>query len=121
MFKTLVTKLAKEAWDNAGKPAPTAAAQPVTQPASTTNAPSEPAEPKTVETDIEFPYYPGDGTSCGTACRCRWQIEVRWSDEHNSRATFASWQTAEDGDVCPDCQQRAQDWQDVMVRLEPSD
>lgn len=120
MFKTLVTKLAKEAWDNAGKPAPAPAARPITQSAAPTGA-SEVAEPETVETDIEFPYYPGEGTSCGSGCRCRWQVEVRWSDEHKSRATFATWRTADDGDVCPDCQQRAQEWHDVMVRLEPSE
>lgn len=121
MFKTLVTKLAKEAWDNAGKPAPAPEPGRVQAAAAAPREPIDAAEPETVETDIEFPYYPGEGTSCGAACRCRWHVDVRWSDEHNSRATFATWQTAGDGNVCPDCQQRALEWQDVMVRLEPSE
>ena len=120
MFKTLVTRLAKEAWDNAGKPEPQPAA-PKPAPAGGHSAAQETDQPEQVETDIQFPYYPGEGTSCGAECRCRWQIEVRWSDEYNSKATFATWKTVDDANVCPDCQQRAQEWQDVMVRLEPGD
>jgi hypothetical protein len=119
MFKGIVTRLAKEAWDNAGKPDPQPKAQPAPQPVHAENVAEEIAEPE-FETDIEFPYYPGEGTACGAECRCRWQVRVRWSDEYQSHATFATWQTASDGDVCPDCQRRAQEWQDVMVRLEPN-
>jgi hypothetical protein len=119
MFKGIVTKLAKEAWDNAGKPAPQPKPQPAAQPEHVEQVVEAAAEPD-VETDIEFPYYPGEGTACGAECRCRWRVEVRWSDEYQSRATFATWQTAGDGTVCPDCQRRAEEWQDVMVRLEPS-
>jgi hypothetical protein len=122
MFKTLVTKLAKDAWDNAGKADPKPAPQP-NLPAAHAPEPAQPEvmEPHSVETDIEFPYYPGEGTTCGTNCRCRWQVEVRWSDEQHSKATFATWKTAGDGDVCPECQERADAWQDVMIRLEPGD
>jgi hypothetical protein len=119
MFKGIVTKLAKEAWDNAARPAPEPRPQPAAQPGHVEHLAEAVAEPE-VETDIEFPYYPGDGTACDAECRCRWQVEVRWSDEFQSRATFATWRTAGDGDVCPDCQRRAEEWQDVMVRLEPS-
>jgi hypothetical protein len=118
MFKGIVTKLAKEAWDNAGKPAPQPTPQPAPEPEPVEHIAETVAEPY-VETDIEFPYYPGDGTACGAECRCRWQVEVRWSDEYQSRATFATWRTSGDGAVCPDCQRRADEWQDVMVRLEP--
>jgi hypothetical protein len=120
MFKGLVTKLAKDAWDNAGKHEPQAAARPSSQTQPQQAASPEPEASASVETDIVFPYYPGEGTSCGEECRCRWNVQVRWSDEHNSNATFATWVTAGDGDVCEDCQQRAREWQDEMVRLEPA-
>ena len=118
MFKTLVTKLAKEAWDNAGKPAPETVSQRSSQSAPPTVTPTEDVAPGVVETDIEFPYYPGEGTSCGASCRCRWKVEVRWSASHHSNATFATWVAAGDESVCPECRERAATWQDVMVRLE---
>lgn len=120
MFKTLVTKLAKEAWDNAGKPAPQPRVSRQAAPEPVPEAAAEASTPSVVETDIQFPYYPGEGTSCGESCRCRWQVEVRWSDEHSSMATFATWKTADDDNVCPDCRQRAREWHDEMVRLEAS-
>jgi hypothetical protein len=119
MFKGIVTKIARDMWENAGKPAPEPAQRsqapaPVVQQASDV----EPENPPFV-TDIQFPYYPGEGTACGASCRCRWHVEVRWSAEFGSNATFATWQTAGDDSVCPDCQRRAAEWQDVMVRVEP--
>ena len=116
MFNT-VTKLAKEASDNAGKPAPETVSQRSSQSAPPTVTPTEDVAPGVVETDIEFPYYPGEGTSCGASCRCRWDVQVRWSPAHKSNATFATWVTAGDSEVCLDCQQRAVEWQDEMVRL----
>src|SRR5687767_8132519 len=121
MFKGLVAKLAKDVWDSAGTHDAQPAAKAPVQPRAGQPVQSEPETPASVETDIIFPYYPGEGTACGSECRCRWQIEVRWSDAHNSKATFATWATAGDDDVCADCQQRAQEWKDVMVRLEPND
>jgi hypothetical protein len=119
MFKMLVTKVAKDLWDNAGKAEPEpsqAQAEPVAQAAQATAD----STPGGLETDIEFPYYPGEGTSCGDSCRCRWDVQVRWSPSDNSNASFATWVTAGDGEVCPDCQERARAWQDVMVRVEPT-
>lgn len=124
MFKGIVTKIAKDVWDNAGKPAP--------EPSRPPKAEQRVAEgretvedaapvPAALDTDIEFPYYPGEGTACGESCRCRWIVDVRWSPEHRSKATFATWQTADDADVCDDCRRRAGEWQDVMVRLEPNE
>ena len=88
MFKGIVTKLAKEAWDNAAKPAPQPKPQAASQSEHVEQVAEAIAEPE-VATDIEFPYYPGEGTACGAECRCRWQVQVRWSDEYQSRATFA--------------------------------
>src|SRR5688572_1652632 len=117
MFKTLVTKVAKDLWDNAGKPAAETPAQqeaaapasavteqPVTQANVAAEQPVAQAEAvhRRPETDIEFPYYPGEGTECGATCRCRWDVQVRWRPADNSNATFASWVTAGDGNVCPD-------------------
>jgi hypothetical protein len=121
MFKTLVTRLAKEAWDNASKPAPEPKPAAAVAPVPKEPEPETDAGPAHVETDIQFPYYPGEGTACGSNCRCRWDVQVRWSAEHHSQATFATWVTADDESVCPDCRQRAHDWHAVMVRLEPSD
>jgi hypothetical protein len=45
---------------------------------------------------------------------------VRWSPEHNSNASFVTWLTAGDKDVCPDCARRGQEWQDVFIRPEVS-
>lgn len=120
MFKGIVTRIAKDMWENAGKPAPEADPRSQAQlPAASPVSESEP-ESLPFETDIQFPYYPGEGTACGASCRCRWHGEVRWSDEFRSNATFATWQTAGDDSVCPDCRARADEWHDVMVRLEPS-
>ena len=120
MFKGIVTKIARDMWESAGKPETGSAAQtPVQAQAAPPVSDREP-EIQQIETDIQFPYYPGEGTACGASCRCRWHIDVRWSDEHRSNATFATWQTAGDNGVCPDCQRRADEWHDVLVRLEPS-
>jgi hypothetical protein len=120
MFKGIVTKIAKEMWDNAGKPAPEPTRHSQAQGSAAPQASDVEPEHQPVETDIEFPYYPGEGTTCGAACRCRWHVEVRWCDEYGSNATFATWKTAGDDTVCPDCQKRAEQWQDVMVRIEPT-
>ena len=120
MFKGIVTKIAKDMWENAGKPETKPAPQPPVQAQASPPAIDTRPETQQFETDIQFPYYPGDGSACGVSCRCRWHIEVRWSDEYRSNATFATWQTAGDTSVCLDCQRRAEEWQDVMVRLEPN-
>ena len=119
MFKGLMVKAAKSVWENT---APTnAPAEPAPAPAPSSPPPPE-AEvaPELTAADlgIHLPYEPGEGTACGAECRCRWQVEIRWSPEHNSNASFVTWVTASDKDVCPDCAQRAQDWQDVFIRPE---
>ena len=123
MFKGIVAKIAKDVWDNAGKPAPQPAPAPKPAPQAEAVQDAEEANPASTvpDTDIEFPYYPGEGTACGESCRCRWVVDVRWSPEFGSNATFATWKTAADSGVCDDCRQRAEEWQDVMVRLEPND
>ncbi len=119
MFKGLMVKAAKSVWENTAPAAepdepsvavraePPAAEAPVLEPALTV-----------ADLGIELPYEPGDGTACGDGCRCQWRVEVRWSPEHNSNASFVTWVTASDKDVCPDCAQRGQDWHDVFIRPE---
>jgi hypothetical protein len=66
--------------------------------------------------DIQLPFYPGEGTSCGDACRCTWLVERHWSQENGCNAIFATWiATAEDA-ACPECQQRASEWNAVFIR-----
>ena len=118
MFKTIVSQLAKNVWDSA-------ASAPVTQPASgqapvvPTGVPDEQdngVDPEAL--GIELPYYPKVDTACGDACRCRWHVDLKWSDEHQCNATFVTWKTADDDEVCADCLRRRNEWQDVLVRLE---
>jgi hypothetical protein len=118
MFKGLMVKAAKSVWENTA---------PRVEPAMTPDsAPSEAvvegpgAEPELTVADlgIELPYEPGEGTSCGDKCRCRWQVAVRWSPEHDSNASFVTWVTASDKEVCPDCARRGLEWQDVFIRPE---
>ena len=118
MFKGLMVKAAKSVWENT---APTAEPVEATAPARLESAAETLSpEPELTLADlgIELPYEPGEGTSCGDDCRCRWQIAVRWSPEHNSNASFVTWLTAGDKDVCPDCARRGQEWQDVFIRPE---
>lgn len=66
--------------------------------------------------DIQLPFYPGEGTECGTDCRCTWLIEKRWSAENGCNAIFATWVATAEGAACADCRQRAAEWSDVFVR-----
>ena len=118
MFKTIVTQLAKSVWDNAGTaPAPAqAGAEHVSNDSGTSSQPADQVDLEAL--GIELPYHPKVGTACGDACRCSWDITIRWSDEHQCNATFATWQTANDESVCPDCDRRRQEWQNELVRLE---
>lgn len=68
------------------------------------------------EWDIDLPFYPGEGTACGDQCRCSWRIEKRWSADNGCQAIFATWVFAQSPDVCDDCVERSQQWQDVFVR-----
>ena len=66
-----------------------------------------------------LPFFPGDGlTPCGESCRCRWQITTRWSDAHRAWATYATWQTAGDDQVCADCEARAAQGQAILIGIE---
>src|SRR5687767_232013 len=108
MFKGLMVKAAKSVWENTSpavdqdKPAPAARAEP----------PAETADPDpeltVADLGIDLPYEPGEGTECGDSCRCRWRVDVRWSPEHSCNASYVTWITASDKDVCPDCAQRGQ-------------
>jgi hypothetical protein len=121
MFKGLMVKAAKSMWENTA-PSPTEEAAPAgpgaRQQDAPPAAPSPPPEITVADLGIELPYEPGEGTSCGAACRCRWRVDVRWSPEHQSNASFVTWVTASDKDVCPDCAQRGHEWQDVFIRPE---
>lgn len=54
---------------------------------------------------LDLPGYPADlETSCLLNCRCAWSIEEfddRWE---------ATWITEGDERVCPECQQRGEEW-----------
>jgi hypothetical protein len=119
MFKGLMVKAAKSVWENTTPT--TGPAEPA--PAAVHQVPSPP-EPEVApaltvaDLGIQLPYEPGEGTECGADCRCTWKVDVRWSPEHNSNASFVTWVTAGDKDVCPDCAARAQEWQDVFIRPE---
>lgn len=118
MFKGLMVKAAKSVWENT---APSAEPDEAPAQARVETAREESiAQPELTVADlgIDLPYEPGVGTACGDGCRCRWRVEVRWSPEHNSNASFVTWVTASDKDVCPDCALRAQEWQDVFIRPE---
>jgi len=68
------------------------------------------------ERGIELPYYPADGSSeCKSNDRCAWIIETRWDDELGRDATFATWQTEHDENVCDTCRQRGAEWQNRMI------
>ena len=106
MLKMFVTKAVKAAWDNASS-------APAEETTTTESSHQVVEEEELVEVavtaeslGIELPYYPGEGTACGSDCRCSWQIEVRWSSKHGANATFATWVTSDDSDVCLDCEQR---------------
>jgi len=118
MFKGLMAKAAKSVWDST---APGSAPPETEATHDAPQSPEETAEPEITAADlgIQLPYEPGEGTSCAAACRCRWQVEIRWSPEHASNASFVTWVTASDTDVCPDCKQRGLDWHDVFIRPEP--
>ena len=67
-----------------------------------------------VDVGINLPYWPGDWqTECKAGCRCAWIIDTVY--EGDDEVTYATWQTEEDGNVCDDCQARADDWQHVEV------
>ena len=118
MFKGLMVKAAKSVWESTapaaegGEPAPAARAEPVVE------APAPEPELTVADLGIDLPYDPGEGTACGDGCRCRWRVDVRWSPEHDCNASFVTWVTASDKDVCLECAQRGQEWQDVFIRPE---
>jgi hypothetical protein len=116
MLKMFVTRAAKAAWESAG-----------TVPETTYDlenvgevvADEEIVEVRITPQDlgIELPYYPGEGTQCGAECRCSWEIDVHDSPQHGGMGIFATWLTTEDGEPCPDCQERAQAWQNEFICL----
>ena len=119
MFKMFVSKAVKAAWENLDS-AP--AAQSSTEPVHIqhiTQADEElvPITPHAL--GIDLPYYPGQGTACGSACRCRWQIDMQWSNKHAGNAVYATWQTSGDGTVCTDCQDRSRAWQHEFICVLP--
>ena len=118
MFKGLMVKAAKSVWENTAPSAEPVAAPPSAHAEATHTEPAAAPELTVADLGIELPYEPGEGTSCGDSCRCRWRVDDRWSPEHNSSASFVTWVTAGDKDVCPDCAKRGQEWEDVFIRPE---
>lgn len=118
MLKMFVTRAAKAAWESAGTVPETTYDQ-VDVGDVVEN--EEIVEVRITPEDlgIDLPYYPGQGTACGAECRCSWEIDVRESPKHGGMAIFATWLTADDGDVCADCQERARVWQDEFICLKP--
>jgi hypothetical protein len=120
MLKMFVTRAAKAAWDMAGTvPDETYDEDDVGEVIADDEIVEVQLTPQ--ELGIELPYYPGEGTQCGSACRCSWEIDVRYSREHGGTGIFATWLTADDGDVCPDCQERAKIWQGEFICLKPEE
>ena len=122
MLKMFVSKAVKAAWENAGTAAPTDQAAEDAHYDHPTNFETEATEEVAIspsDLGIDLPYYPGQGTSCGSSCRCSWEIDIRYSVEHGGNAIFATWRTKGD-DACPDCQERAAIWNDEFICLQQS-
>lgn len=65
--------------------------------------------------DIEFPAHPGDGgTACLGNCRCAWDVTV----DADGRVE-AYWRTNADGNVCEDCEARAQEYNPWVTDVGP--
>ncbi|HRA47849.1 MAG TPA: hypothetical protein PK819_07265 [Thermomicrobiales bacterium] len=117
MLKMFVTKAVKAAWENAGSIAPVENPPPGEVIDAWETEATEQVAISPADLGIELPYYPGQGTACGSACRCSWEIDVRWSDRHGATAIFATWKTAGDGTACAECLARAQQWNDEFICL----
>lgn len=61
-------------------------------------------------TNVDLPSQPRDGsTQCLSNCQCQWDLNC--DDQGNVHATWV----LGDAGHCPDCEQRAQDWADLVI------
>ncbi|MDQ2683707.1 MAG: hypothetical protein M3Y37_09290 [Chloroflexota bacterium] len=65
---------------------------------------------------IDLPYFPGEGTSCGSTCDCLWVIDREYAPDAGCDGLFATWKIGARCAGCGDCGERANQWTHVFVR-----